>query len=66
MHGRALEPRLFGKRDEQNRIRDRDADGHDRAHERLHIQRRARDEQHQQYAAHDRGDRRDDGYSKAE
>ena len=33
--------RLLGEGHEQNRVRDRDADRHDRAHERLDVQRRA-------------------------
>ena len=37
-----LPARLLGERDEQDRVRHRHADRHDRAHERLHIQRRPR------------------------
>ncbi len=37
-----LGARLVGEADQQDRVRDRDADRHDRAHERLDVQRRRR------------------------
>ena len=39
----AFAPDALGERDQQNRIRHRDSDRHDRAHERLDVQRRAGD-----------------------
>ena len=48
---RAVARRVLGERHEQDRVRHRDADRHDRAHERLHVQRRAGHEQHQHDAA---------------
>ena len=55
-----LMPRPFGERDQQNRVRHRDSNRHDRAHERLHVQRRPRDQQHQQHSAQHRGNRQHD------
>ena len=43
---------LLGERHQQNRIGDRDADGHDRPHERLKVDRCPREPEHQ----HDAGD----------
>ena len=49
----------FGKRDQQNRVGHRDAERHDRAHERLQIQGRSRGEKHEPDAAQRGGYRRD-------
>ena len=51
---RAFAPSIFRKRHQKNRVRDGDANRHDRPHERLHVQRRSRDEQHQEHATNDR------------
>ena len=66
VHGRPVPSRVFGKCHQQNRIRNRDADRHDRSHERLHIQRRSGNEEDQQHAADDGGYRRDDGEGESE
>ena len=51
---------LLGERHEQDRIRHRNANRHDRAHERLNVQTRARQQQHEQHSADHRGYRRKD------
>ena len=55
-----MPPQLLGEGDQQNGVRDRDADGHDGPHERLHIQGRPRDGEHQHHTHERRGDRRHD------
>ena len=55
-----------GKRHQQDGIRRRDADRHDRSHQRRHVQRRAGDEQHGENAAQRRRQRQDDDERVAE
>ena len=43
-------PAAFGEGHQQDRVRHGHADGHDRAHERLNVQRRARQPEHQDHA----------------
>ncbi len=50
----------LGEGDQQDRVGHRHADGHDRAHERLEVDRRAGEPEHQDHAGDHRGRRRDD------
>ena len=64
--GVSFAPRMLGEGDQQNRVGDRDADRHDRAHERLNVQRGAGEPQHQQHAAQHRGNGQHDGQRQAD
>ena len=59
-HVGAVDPIALGEGDEQDRIGHRHADRHDRAHQRLDVQRRAGDPQRDRNAGDDRGDREHD------
>ena len=61
----AFVPRAFGERDQQNRVGHRDPDRHDRAHERLNVERGAGRQQHQQDAAEHRRNGQNDGERQA-
>ena len=51
---------LLGERHQKNRVGDRHADGHDRPHERLEVDRCPREPQHEHDAGDHRGRGRDD------